>query len=291
MAASGKKRKWERPGAIPFLTDFFYKTRNREFITEHGPEAMIAVLQIWCEIAREKSLKFDSAKIKYIPFVQKNDFSPSPDWYEKVFFAAVEKGLLERDGENYFNSQITKFVENLLSYTRRKMAAKNQKSGGEKYGENSNGFFAYVKNSNKSYLKHDEDPTRISKGNLKHYEDPSVSGAAKNKKSNGEKSKRGRPASELPALPGALNTPANIRAWEEFLAYRRNVKRKSVSAAAAKKIFAEFILCPNDFSPAINRSIKNDWIGIFAERGEKSKTAKNNAERNLGLLFEGAGDE
>lgn len=260
---------------------------------------------MWCAIAREKSLKVSSAKIKYIPFACENDFSPSEEWYQKVFFAAVEKGLLEYDGENYFNSQILKYVEFLDSCARRKIAAKNQKSGGEKYGEKSDGIFAYASSNNKSFLKHLDDPSRISKGNLKHVdvssrkekesylkhlEDPSKNGAAKN---SGEKSKRGRPCAELPDLPTELNTPANIRAWGEFLAYRRNVKRKSVSAAAAKKIFAEFILCPDDFSPAINRSIKNDWIGIFAERGEKSKPkSKSNVDRNMELLFEGAsGDE
>lgn len=293
MAAISRNKKWERPAAIPFLTDFFYKTRNREFVAEHGPEAMLAVLQIWCEIAREKSLKFDSAKIKYVPFMQKNDYAPAHDWYEKVFCAAVEKGLLERDGAKYFNSQITKFVKESSTYSAAQNVTKMNLRDRRKINSDlaNTKLSKNVSSNNKSHLKHLDVTSRIlKKSNLKHLDPTSVEKGGANS--------RGRPAQiQSPQLPENLS--AAQKEFNEFVQYRKKIKKKPVTQRVADKIFAlyqnEHIAFKNDLLEAID----NGWIRVrrqfsdqndFATSGganSRRQTAQNKnttVDRNLELL-------
>ena len=55
----------------------------------------------------------------------------------------------------------------------------------------------------------------------------------------------------------------NSEAWDEWLEYRK-AKRKPVSPLAAKKVFKWLLdLDPEDQQKVIDRSIENDWQGLF----------------------------
>lgn len=287
-----------RPHGILLRSDFYSKPRNRKFISNWGAEGLLLIQLIWMLISQERNFRLPAnlTKLETINFPVLNDFSPTQNWADEVFFAAVEVGLLEFDGENYLNSQVTKDSKKLMSYHFSPL--------GEKSAKNINRASLKDPILLRSSLKQEEDPSRILiRTNLEEIEDLNKEKKAKNtggEKSitNGEKS-RGRPANILPELPNELNSPANIRAWEWFLRYRRCEKRKSVTPSTAELIFKNYILTPDEFAADIEETISNGWIGLRRlfdknANGEKSKSqtaknksgaAKNTVDRNIELLF------
>lgn len=310
--AESKNKNWVKPTAIPLNVDFFLKPRNREFIAEFGWAGIVCLLQLWCAIAREKSLKISKAQIQYVHFAPSNlEFAPDENYLKSVFCAAVEKGLLDEDGENYFNSQITKYVIDLSTY---ESAQNNGANSVAKYraksAQNKSDFATLyssskVTSNNKSKLKHLEDLSRISKkSNLKHLVLTSEETGAKSAQNDGAKS-RGRPSQNpIPKLPDDLAPSQNE--FDEFATYRKKVKKKPVTQRVADKLFALYKNQHIAFSQDLLEAIDNGWIRLRrqfeefatsgANNGVKSftRTAQNkktNVDRNLELLSQGLDDE
>lgn len=106
--------------------NFFTKGRNVRWIDKHGDSAPIILQAVWIESSQEKNGKIDKEDAYSIPFLRR---------YERikiieVLESAVEVGLLESDGNYYFNSQI---VNNLKSF---KSKQNNYKKGHEKRKRN-----------------------------------------------------------------------------------------------------------------------------------------------------------
>lgn len=76
-------------------------------------------------------------------------------------------------------------------------------------------------------------------------------------------------------IPESLAGNGFAPKWREFLEYRATVRRKPVSASAAKKLLAKLARCPETANQAIDQSIENDWQGLFPE---KLSTVRGKAE-------------
>jgi len=77
--------------------------------------------------------------------------------------------------------------------------------------------------------------------------------------------KRGSP--QLPDIPDALNTPAFVKAWQEFLQHRKEL-RKPMTPTAAKRLFAKLEpIGPERAAAATLTSIAYGYQGIFPEKG------------------------
>jgi hypothetical protein len=80
---------------------------------------------------------------------------------------------------------------------------------------------------------------------------------------------------DLSPLPPELDSDEFKAAWQEWLDFRRKVKRKPVSATAAGKQLKELA----DWGQAgaiasIQQSIKNDWQGLFPPDGKKPENER-----------------
>jgi hypothetical protein len=71
----------------------------------------------------------------------------------------------------------------------------------------------------------------------------------------------------------------NAEAWNEFVDYRKE-KKKKISPAAAKKLFATLLNYSQDEQQLIiDQSIANDWQGLFALKGDKNENSKRTDNR------------
>lgn len=105
--------------------------------------------------------------------------------------------------------------------------------------------------------------------------------------------RRNRPkqlADDLP-IPPALDTPEFRDAWAEWLAYRREDKREPVTARAAAKQFSAMIpIGPARAVECIQKSIANDWKGIFPDQAggraaTKAEAVDEYARQNFQAIF------
>jgi len=71
----------------------------------------------------------------------------------------------------------------------------------------------------------------------------------------------------LPELPEALNTPEFRQVWDMWLDYRRQHKKKPVSAYAARVLLPKLErVGVRRAILALEQSIANDWQGVFPEK-------------------------
>ena len=81
----------------------------------------------------------------------------------------------------------------------------------------------------------------------------------------------------LSPLPEALDTPEFQKAWEEWIAYRKE-RRQPLTASTVRKQFAELAAWgPTKAVTAIERSIRNGWQGLFDPEEKKNGQHQRNA--------------
>lgn len=103
--------------AIFLNQEFYTKARNRKFIKEHGCEAIVILQMVWLASSQEKDCKIKKEECLCLAF-------PVPledDKIKLILKAAVEVGLLDEEGDYYYNSQIVsnneKFQEKQKKYS------------------------------------------------------------------------------------------------------------------------------------------------------------------------------
>lgn len=97
------------------------------------------------------------------------------------------------------------------------------------------------------------------------------------------------PATDLPAIPAALNRPEVVNAMHEWVAYRRERHLAPWKPCTWTKNLKEWSQWgPSATAEQINASIRNSWQGVFAPRGP-TPIPRNEAPRapvqNLDALF------
>lgn len=80
--------------------DFYNLARNRRWINEQGADAVIILQVVWIESSGDRRLKLHKDEVKYLPF----PFPYTETEIHDVLESAVAVGLLERDGDYYYNS-------------------------------------------------------------------------------------------------------------------------------------------------------------------------------------------
>lgn len=83
-------------------------------------------------------------------------------------------------------------------------------------------------------------------------------------------------------FPANLQTDAFARAWEGYLAYRKESRHKTLSPASLKAQLRNLSEMGHDEAiAAINRSIANGWQGIFPPKGQKPTEARQSLIRTI----------
>lgn len=77
----------------------------------------------------------------------------------------------------------------------------------------------------------------------------------------------------------------NLEAWQEFLDYRKEIKR-TLNPRSQEKLLEKFIqLSQADQRRCVDYTIENGYQGLFPERlGESDKSRKSNADKHLEAL-------
>lgn len=92
-------------GKIPSILlnkDFYKKARNRKWILENGAEAILVLQEVWIASSQEKDCKIRKDECPYLPF----PLPIPPEKVAAILESAVTVGLLDQDGDYYFNSQV-----------------------------------------------------------------------------------------------------------------------------------------------------------------------------------------
>lgn len=88
--------------SIMIGVDFYRKARNRKWIQDNGAEAVIVLQEVWIASSQERDCKIRKEECPYLPF----PIPVSPEKVISILESAVTVGLLDADGEFFFNSQI-----------------------------------------------------------------------------------------------------------------------------------------------------------------------------------------
>jgi hypothetical protein len=112
--------------AILLSHDFFQRPRNRLWIIEHGAEAVVILQCVWIASSQERGCKLPIREVAGLSF----PIPITPERVAQILESAVKVGLLESDGENYYNSRIVadsnRFEAKQSNYSR---AASRRESG------------------------------------------------------------------------------------------------------------------------------------------------------------------
>lgn len=90
--------------------DFYTKGRNLRWIQDNGIEAVAILQNVWIASSQERDFKIKKLDACALPFF----LMFTKEKVIQVLESAVEVGLLESDGENYFNSQIVSHGKSFL---------------------------------------------------------------------------------------------------------------------------------------------------------------------------------
>lgn len=96
-----------------------------------------------------------------------------------------------------------------------------------------------------------------------------------------------KPKGALPDVPLLLNTPEFLKAWADWIAYRKEAKKPVTPLSAAKQFAMLEALGPDRAVLSINSSIQNQWQGLFEPRNERNGNTL--PPRPNGRYFEQAG--
>lgn len=111
--------------AILLNIDFYSKPRNRKWIADNGPEAVLILQAFWIASSQESNCKIRKDEVSFLTF----PINLKPEKIISILESAVKVGLLEQDSDNYFNSQI---VNDHKSF---KIKRDNYKKGRQKRDE------------------------------------------------------------------------------------------------------------------------------------------------------------
>lgn len=213
--------------------DFYSKGRNLRWIQDNGIEAIAILQNVWIASSQERGCKIKKIDAYSLPFF----LMFSKEKVVQALESAVEVGLLEEDGENYYNSQIVtdseKFTEKHNNYVKsHKKRKRIQSKSIEDLSQNQDeSIMDSIDTDTEQDIDKDLDP------------------------------KKKKKVVSLVAPRWVMDSEIALRALQAWIVYRLEKKSKltqSTLDAQLKKFNT-----PESFSAAVDHSIEKGWIGLF----------------------------
>ncbi len=215
---------------------------------EHGAQALIVLQMVWLASSQEKECKIKKETCVFISY----PFMLTRDQILEILESAVQVGLLESDGEYYYNSQIREDYENFQKkHNNYKKAREERERNKEESSEDSGRIQdESTNNSSRIVLNTDID----TEADIK--------------------IKKEKPKPEVLVFPEKLDNEPCRNAWNSWLEHKKSRGERYKSVQSQQQKLKEWAEAPDEFIAAINFSMGNNWAGIFAKRDGKYANAQ-----------------
>lgn len=241
--------------AIFLNQDFFNKPRNRQWIMEHGAQALIVLQMVWLASSQEKECKIKKETCVFISY----PFMLTREDVLRILESAVEVGLLESEDDYYYNSQIREDYENFQKkHNNYKKAREERERNKEESSEDSGRIQGESTNNSSRIVLNTDIDTEAD-----------------------IKIKKEKPKPEVLVFPEKLDNEPCRNAWNSWLEHKKSRGERYKSVQSQQQKLKEWAEKPEEFIEAINFSMGNNWAGIFPKREEKQQINAPNPQRKL----------